>query len=334
MTLQEIAKLAGVSPATVSLVLNNKPGVSQIKRDEILELLQKHNYSPHRTNTAPPIKKLLFLKHIKNGYLVEENAGFITAILDAVETECRKFNYSLRIILSKNELETTIRGINFNSIAGIFVLGTELDETDYTLLNLISIPYIVIDNRIPNYSCNTITMNNTEMVYDAINHFHLSGFNSIAYFQSNSPTQNFMDRADSFYNSCNQLGLSYQNEHIIKLMPTLMGAYSDMKDYLNNFPHLSLPPCAFADNDTIALGAMKALVEAGYSIPADIQIIGFDNIIYSAVNSPSLSTMQVDKKAIGEQAVRTLINAIENKNIQNCKQFIGGNIILRDSTML
>ena len=98
MTLQQIAKIAGVSPATVSLVLNNKPGVSQTKRDEILELLQKYNYSPQRSTSNSTSKKLLFIKFLKNGLLVEENAGFITAILDSVETECRKSGYALRIV--------------------------------------------------------------------------------------------------------------------------------------------------------------------------------------------------------------------------------------------
>lgn len=330
MTLQEIAKIAGVSSATVSLVLNNKPGVSKSKRDEILELLQKYNYSPQRNPSTSSTKKLLFVKFLKSGLLVEENAGFITSILDSVETECRKSGYSLRIILSKNELESTLKNINFSSIAGIFVLGTELDEADYHFLNLIPIPYIVIDNRIPFYSCNAITMNNDEMVHSAVEYLSFQGFKEIAYFQSSMPIQNFKDRADSFFKSCEMLGLHYSPDCIFKLNPTMMGAYADMKEYLK--AAVKMPPCAFADNDTIALGVMKALVEAGYSIPNDISIIGFDNIVYSEVNSPSLTTMQVNKKSIGEQAVRTLIKAIEDDSLRNCKQYIGGSIILREST--
>lgn len=175
-------------------------------------------------------------------------------------------------------------------------------------------------------------MNNAELVYDAIFHFHSLGFQNAAYFQSSTRTQNFMDRSEAFFASCDRLNITYSTEFIIPLRPTLMGAYLDMKDYLNSNSSITFPPCAFSDNDTIALGAMKALVEAGYSIPADISIIGFDNIIFSAVNSPSLSTMQVNKTSIGEQAVRTLIQSIEQETFQNCKQFIGGSLILREST--
>lgn len=331
MTLQQIAKIAGVSPATVSLVLNNKPGVSQTKRDEILELLQKYNYSPQRSTSNSTSKKLLFIKFLKNGLLVEENAGFITAILDSVETECRKSGYALRIVLSKNDLENVLKSINPSSTAGVFVLGTELDEEDYHLLNSITIPYIVIDNRVPFYNCNTITMSNNEMVYSAVAHLASQGFKEIAYFQSSMATQNFKDRADSFFRSCELLNLHCSAKHVFKVTATMMGAYADMKEYLSQMTG-KLPPCAFADNDTIALGVMKALIEAGYSIPNDISIIGFDNILYSEINSPSLTTLQVNKKTIGEQAVRTLIKAIEDDSLTNCKQFIGGSIILREST--
>lgn len=330
MTLKEIAELAGVSSAAVSMVLNNKPGISQKKRQEILNLLQKYHYGPFK-NMPVAAKGLLFLKFIKNGFLVEENTGFVAAILDSIEAECRRCGYTLRIEISHNALDTTLQNIDFSLLSGIFVLGTELDSTTYPLLGRIPVPYVVIDNRMPHFPCNSITMNNQEMVYSAVSHLAALGFKDIGYFKSQMSIQNFEDRSQAFYDACRKFNLTCAPEHIFHLEPTLLGSYADMKRYCST-EGFSLPPCAFADNDTIAIGAMKALTELGYQIPSSLRIIGFDDIMFSAVNSPSLSTMQVQKALIGKQAVKLLTQAISDHELTDCKQLIGGRLIIRHST--
>ena len=332
MTIKEIAALAGVSPAAVSLVINHKPGVSDSKRQEILDLLESCHYSPARRPRQNTFQNFLFLKYIRNGFLVEENTGFIAAIMDSIEMECRKQGYALRIVVSSGNLEETISDIDFSSVSGIFVLGTELDPDSYSVLKRIPIPYIVIDNDMPHFSCNTITMNNSEMVYEAVKHLASLGFPDIGYFRSNMSIQNFEERATAFYQTVKEFHLTCEKEQEFLLEPTMLGAYASLKQYL--LQGLSLPRCCFADNDTIAIGAMKALQEFGYRIPDDICVIGFDDIHFAAVNSPSLSTMSVPKKRIGFLAVKMLINSIENGECNNSKIQVGGEIVIRRSTLL
>ena len=90
----------------------------------------------------------------------------------------------------------------------------------------------------------------------------------------------------------------------------------------------------FADNDVIAIGAIKALKEYKYGIPKDVCIIGFDDIRFAAVNSPSLSTMRVPKYLIGYLAVKILNDALQNNALQNCKMQVYGELIIRRSTLL
>ena len=102
-------------------------------------------------------------------------------------------------------------------------------------------------------------------------------------------------------------------------------AYEGMKKYLENEPQL--PSAFFADNDTIAIGAMQALKESGYDIPDDVSIIGFDNISYGAVSNPPLTTINVYKQEMGATAVRELLYSIENQcriktKIQVCTDFV------------
>ncbi len=331
MTLKELAQLAGVSSAAVSLVLNNKPGVGEEKRNEILQLMKDNNYTPTKRSQHSP-SNLLFLKFIKNGHLVEENTGFIASIMDSIEAECRSRGYTLRIIVSNNNLEQTLNEIDFTSVNGVFVLGTELDLTSYPILNEIPVPYIVIDNDMPNFHCNTITMANQEMVYEAVSHLASlkEGAEQLGYFKSNMRTQNFDERAQGFQLACNNYGFVHSEEIAFRLEPTLLGAYSDMKKYLskNSF----VPKYCFADNDTIAIGAIKALKEFHYKLPQDIYVIGFDDIGFAAINSPTLSTMRVHKNQIGYLAVKSLNDSIRDSSHRNVKIHVGGEIIIRQST--
>lgn len=329
MNLKELAKIAGVSPATISLVLNNKKGVGEETRKQVLNLLAEYNYTlPKRASSMP--KNILFLKYIKHGMIVEENSGFISSIMDSIESDCRNQGYNLSIVISENCLEETLQNIDYTTFQGLILLGTELDSFSYPLLEKIPIPYIVVDNAMPNFDCNSITINNQEIVYHALSHLAALGHKNIAYFRSNISIQNFDERADAFKDSCYKLNLNYDPINELRLAPTLLGAYHSMKTYLEN--GIKLPSCAFADNDTIAIGAIKALKEYKYKIPRDISIIGFDDIHFSAINSPPLSTMSVPKKLMGSLALRQLHNTFEDSSFQNIKTRVGGTIVAREST--
>ncbi len=103
------------------------------------------------------------------------------------------------------------------------------------------------------------------------------------------------------------------------------GAYKDMKDYLEKKP--KLPTAFFADNDMVALGAMKAMTEAGVQIPGQVSVIGFDDLPFCEIASPRLSTIRVSKQEMGQLAVKRLMEIINDSEgsklkIQVCTQFV------------
>ena len=90
MNIREISKLAGVSPAAVSIVINNRKGVSASTREHVKRIMEQYNYHPQKRGSknkksSAETNKILFLKHRKHGMLVEENQGFISAIMDSIE---------------------------------------------------------------------------------------------------------------------------------------------------------------------------------------------------------------------------------------------------------
>lgn len=329
MNIREIAKIAGVSPAAVSLVINNKKGVGEETRKRVLSVLEENSYTlPKKINKAP--KHILFIKYIKNGMIVEENTGFISSIMDSIENDCRSQGYDLSIIISENNLENTLSHINYSNYQGLIFLGTELEACTYPLLEKIPIPFLVIDNVMPNFNCNCVVMDNKEIVYQALSYLASLGHKDIAYFRSNMSIQNFVERSEAFYDSCKKLNLNFSPANEFYLTPTLLGSYNSMISYLEK--GAQIPSCAFADNDTIAIGAIKALKEYHYKVPSDISIIGFDDIHFSAINSPSLTTMNVPKKLIGSIALNHLLNSIEDSYSNSIKTHIGAALVVRHST--
>lgn len=331
MTLREIAKKAGVSPATVSLVLNNKKGVGDITRQRILRLLQECEYAIPASTTRTS-KNILFLKYIKHGLIVNENPGFIATIMDSIENECRKEGHQLSIIHAENNLDDILESIDYSLYQGLIILGTELDKQSYYALGRLKVPYIVIDNEMIHHTCNSISINNRDVMYQAVKIFSSEAIKDIAYLRSEVDIHNFHERRVGLYEGVQAFGFKRERIKEYFLDPTILGAYESMCHILDD--EKKLPRHIIADNDSIALGAMKAMIEYGYIIPDDYQIIGVDDIPYAAIATPALSTIQIPKKWMGQLALKRLIEIIENESKECVKTYISGHVIKRYSTRI
>lgn len=331
-TLKEIAKLAEVSPATVSLVINNRRGVGEQTRRKILSILEATQYIPPRTISHKSLS-FVFLKYKEHGMVVEENQGFITAIIEYIEYFCTQKNIQLITKMSdKYSFEATLSSPEVRHADGCFVLGTELNPSQIALLQKFERPYLVIDNSCYRYQMNSVVMDNAGIVYHAIEYLHSLGHRRVGYLCSNVEISNFKERRDSFYSSLKEFGIQMSCRFLLK--PTLHGAYMDAKAQLEN--ERELPSAFLADNDTIALGAIKAFQEAGYKIPEDISIIGVDDIPYSAVASPALTTIRISRRAMAQFSVSSLTQCVEaslnNEPFPAVKVLVEGQLITREST--
>ncbi len=329
MTIRELSKLINVSPATISIVINEKKGVSEETREKVLTAMQEYNYCPQQRKKPIENKNVLVLKYYRSGVFVEENQGFIAGILDAVENRLQKENLNMVLRVYKDGFEKFLAETDLSQYEGIILIGTEFTPDLYPLFASISIPYVVVDNVCPYTSCNSVCMNNEENVYIAINYLKECGHQSIGYIGGNVYSENFQLRKKGFMESVEKLNLNYIKEHTYMISPTMVGAYNDMLIQLDNLS--TLPDCFFADNDTLALGAIKALKEKGIKIPKDVSIIGFDDIPYSAVSSPALTTVHVQRNQIGKLAVEKLLKMKKDRKIKSAKTLITGNLIVRDS---
>lgn len=336
MKLKDIAKLANVSPATVSMVLNDRPGVSNAKREQILQLLDEYGYSVHASSDVPAAtsqlcRNLRLIKCKRHAMLVDGNPGFVNAIVDAIELECRRQGLELMITTcSIEQLHTVIRQIRAETTAGILLLGTELSTSDVQAMPVSVVPMIILDSapHLSDVSC--ITMDNYDAIYCAVDHLVSYGHKQIGFFANQYPANNCLERERAFPEALRRHNLVFDPNIVYRVHPTPDGAYQSVREMLANGVHF--PSAMVANNDSIALGAIKAMKEAGLDIPGDVSVVGFDNIPLSSITDPPLTTMDVPCNEMGIWAVRLLCDRIKYPSSSSIKMQLSTKLLVRSST--
>jgi LacI family transcriptional regulator len=329
--LKDIAETANVSVATVSLALNNKKGVSEEKREEIVNIARQLGYD-FEQNLEEQANIIRFVIYKRHGYVVSDTP-FFSNLIEGLQRECRENDYEMVIShITKNEenYQEIIDNIKNDSSSGLIILATEMYKSDLEYFAGINKPIILLDSYFKHEDYDFVLINNTSASYKATSYLINNNHRKIGYLHSSVYINNFYYREQGFREALSDNNLEYNPDYVFELEPTLEGSYKDMKallkDRLNN-----LPTAFFADNDIIAFGALRAMKEFGLEIPEDISIIGFDDMPYSLISNPRLTTIRVFKQDIGRLAVKRLLEKINQKDGIIQKIEVATALVERDS---
>ncbi len=322
VSVKKLSELTGFSPATVSNALNYKKGVNAETAATILRVAQEQGYFVENR-----ITRVKFVIYKRTGEVVEDTP-FFTNLIAGVEQECRTCGMELMMCnLDRRHAnyEEELKWLLNDKSAAIIFLGTELVDEDRDLIKSLTGPYVIIDYWKEDMSFDAILINNSDSARMATEYLIAKGHEKIGYLRGDFRIKPFRSRAAGYQIALQKAHLPYKKEYCVSLPCNMEGAYTSMKAYLSGSPEL--PTAFFADNDMIALGAMKAMTECGIRIPEDVSIIGFDDLTYSAISSPPLTTLRVQKQEMGRVAVRRLRDMIRDKDdlklkTQICTQFI------------
>lgn len=333
LTIRDIATQAGVSAATVSLVLNGKGEITSETRTRVLEAVARLDYTPRVSRAAADdVETLRFLKIAKHGHTVNrDHSVFISDYIDGMSSEASKRKYKLEVVSFDgqpiSQIAETLAGA---PVSGVIALGTELSEQDIRLLQVGGLPTVFIDTYYEVVDANFVDMNNEDAVHKVLSRFTDLGFERIGFIASYVETTNFKLRRDAFFKNMMRLGMKVRDDDVISIESTYDGAYSDMVERLKS--GIDLAPCYFCTNDVIAYGVIRAFREFNIRIPQDVAIIGFDNLPQSATMEPSLTTIEVSKRKIGNLAVTVLDDIIKSSDRQPpVKVLVGAELIVRSS---
>lgn len=329
ITAKQIAKELNISPAAVSMALNNKPGVSNETRRKIIETAKAMGYDFSKNEfSKSETKNIAFVFFHKNFVF---DTPFFTELATSIETTVHDKGYKLSVyhIHDLDNIEEQIDLIQYSGCMGMILLGTIMSNEQIKPFENVKIPIVLLDTYIPGAKMDCVVINNVEGARSATDYLIRKRKEQPGYLHSSQYFHNFEERGDGFFKAVRQNGMPTSKSIIHTLSPSVDGAYADMIELINNKEPLA--NCYFADNDEIAIGAMRAFKEKGYKIPEDISIVGFDNMSYSLYVDPPLTTVNVPKSYMGKIAANRLIEIMNEEFHYTTKIEINTNLIVRKS---
>lgn len=326
-----IAEKLHLSPSTVSLVLNNKPGISAATRQRVFDALNELGYQDYMPrSTVKPKLTIHFILYRKHGKILADTP-FFSEVMEGLESQARKYGYNLSIsyINGNENIENQLQNISGANCQGIILLATELFKEDLAPFLRLEIPLVVLDSYNETMRVNTVVINNVQGAFEATKYLIDCGHRRIGYLHSKTNINNFLERKEGFKKALKSASIPYSADHVYLMEANLDGSYRDMTKILAGSP--ALPTAFFCDNDIICIGAVKALKEAHYSIPDDISVIGFDDIPSCQMLEPPLTTVRVPKQSLGVLAVDRLAQMIGEAGRVNVKIEVETNLVERES---
>jgi len=327
-TIREVAESARVSYATVSHVINNTRLVSQETRERVLEAMAALNYRPNAL-----ARSLRQGKSNTIGLVLPDSANpFFAEISRSIEDEAFKKGYS--VFLCNTELDTQrellyVDVLSKNQVGGIIFVATgdQADSLDFLLRQ--SMPVVMIDRDVPNVEVDAVLTDNQLGGFLATRHLIELGHKHIACIAGPSNITPSAERIIGYRKALEQAGLSYDENLVLRGDYHAQSGMEITHSILMMTPR---PTAIFALNDLMALGALRAAAEAGYSVPRDLAVVGYDNLELTRFTNPPLTTISQPKKEIGARAVHLLVDRISQKSRPPSRLVLAPELIIRRST--
>ena len=333
ISIKAIAEKTGYSIATVSRVINKKSGnYSQETEEKIIKAISELNYYPNaaaRGLRKGKTKLIAFITHYLSPYWLEFFQG--------AEFEAFNRGYILLVCNSENNIDIEnayINAIIENRVSGLIISSIVQNYANLEKVIKQDIPVITTSNEPVKMYQQVIKVKAKDSIVEAINHLKNQMYKNIGYISypiNNVPT--LLERYRGFQQGLSKFNLQFNQNNIFfeeKLKNTSIDlGYDFIKKLIKEKKVNS--DCYFFTSDSTAIGAIKALKEAGYKVPEDIGIVGFDNIMMSNYCDPTLTTIEVPKYVMGKRSVEILIDLIE-KGKSNLTDEFASNLIIREST--
>jgi DNA-binding LacI/PurR family transcriptional regulator len=327
VTIRELADAAGVSIATVSRVLNNKPHpVGEATRQRILTLADEMGYRPNLAARSLRTERSSTIGIITDNI----DSPHTTMMIRGIQDHVKEDGYICVIISAdwdpQNEREA-IHDLASRSIDGIIFAET-WHRSANEILKLANKPFVFVHRQFPSAHPYSVTPDEVYGARLAIGHLVGLGHRRIGYI--NGPVQ-FYASADRLHGYAEELaihGIPYNQGLVTRGDWQVASGYTAMEELLSQEAR---PTAVFAGNDLMAAGAMYAIFDAGLQIPQDVAVVGYDNREIARIFRPSLTTVTLPLYQMGEASAQILLDLLDGKDEPQSEVKIRGRLIIRES---
>jgi LacI family transcriptional regulator len=330
LTLEEIARLSGVSRSTVSRVINQHPNVSQEVRQRVQAVIQETGYHPNLAARTLASKRSwmigLVLGRSVSSFFADPYFPLLT---QGVAQACNEFDYTLGLFLvgSKEDEEKIFPRVSRKSMLdGILIQSGQIGDLLIDRLVNSNLPVVVIGRPFHSENVSYIDVDNITSAFNAVIHLIRLGYQHIGTITGMTGSAEAADRLEGYQKALIKRGRNVDPNLIAEGDFTEAGGYYAMQQLLP-----AKPDAVFAASDLMAIGAMRATREAGLTIPEDVAFVGFDDVSVATYADPQLTTIRQPIVRFGINAVEILIDLIENGTEPARRIIMDTELIIRDS---
>lgn len=329
LTLEDIARLSGVSRSTVSRVINGDENVHAETRQRVLDVIQQNNFHP---NLAA--RRLAAGRTNVIGLVIPAGVGtifsdpYFSHLIQGVSAACNEKEYSVMLWLATPEYERRMirRILGSGLIDGVIVSSTVIDDPIVDNLHSSQMPFILI-GRHPSLDIHSIDLDNLEGARAAATHLIQCGHRRIATITGPKNMTAGNDRLAGYRQALAENGLAFDENLVAE------GAFTEASGYTAMQALLPLRPAAvFAASDMMAAGALRAIREAGLRVPEDMALVGYDDVPIASQIDPPLTTIRQPIHEMGKLAVDLLIDILHRPQQSKRHLVLQPELIIRQSS--
>lgn len=326
VTMSDIAKAMNVSTVTVSKALGDRDGVSAELRERIKQKATEMGYRVHAGSHGAKDGLTYNIGIIVAKHFISDASSFYWIVYRYIVELLQKQNYygMLEVVNDHNGMEDIPNSILDHKVDGLIVLGQLSDEYIGRLLSH-QLPTVFLDFYGSREDADCVLSDNFYGAYMLTSHLIENGHRRIAFLGSISSTSSIQDRYLGYYKALLENRIPLRQDWVV----------ADRSNESDIFPEFALPkemPTAFVCNcDETAYKLVNQLKNAGYNVPEDISVVGYDNHIYSTISNPRLTTIDVNSRVMSTEAVDIILHKIRDINYRRGRTLVAGKLVRRES---
>jgi len=332
ITIKEVAKLAGVSPSTVSRVISDSSRISDITKKNVRKAMGELGYHPNAiarslvnrsTNTIGIVMPQSPEKAFLNPFFPQALSGISAAAHEA------DYCILLSTGSSEEEQEESIKSIIMGGrVDGVILMYSSANNDTLEIIKEMKIPAVIIGKPMNTEGILYVDNDNVDASYKVTKRLIEKGHKKIAFLSGSFKYVVSLDRLDGYRSALLHYGLELDRNYIVE------GEFSKESGYESMEKLLSVrekPTAMVVTDDVMAFGAIEAIKKAGLKIPQDIEVVSFNNVPLAELCIPSLTSVDIDAYSLGYESSKLIIEKINGK-AEKDKVIVPTHIVYRDSS--
>jgi len=330
VTLKDIAERAGVTSATVSMVVNNKPNISETTRRKVLKIAKELNYYPNVI-----ARGLATRKSDSIGVIVPNLASsFVVRILQGIKSTNRDIDYTVQLFdtigQKENESQLFQRLARERRIDGVILIGSMVSDDELNVFRDESVPCIIVARKCD--MLDSVYVNNMHGAKDAMDYLFSKGHRTIPCVICSKHGSSTEERLAGYKKSLELHNIAFDPNLVFEVENDDVSAGLRVYKRFREHPTAKHATAVFVPaGDMVAIGIIKEARNVGVTVPGDLAVVGYDDVPAAEVIEPTLTTVRQPKLEMGDYAINMIVDKIEGRESAIKHKELQTKFIVRES---